>query len=50
MGSIREKKLEAKNLVPLSFYGKFLVSIETDDSKNCFGWFLKRSWAEEKGL
>jgi hypothetical protein len=37
MGSIHEKKSEAKNLVRLSLYCKFLVSIETDDSENIFG-------------
>jgi hypothetical protein len=34
----------------LSPQGKFLVSRETDSSKNIFGWFFKPSWAEEKGL
>jgi hypothetical protein len=37
MGSIREKKPEAKNLVLLSLKGKLLVSLETEDSKNIFG-------------
>ncbi len=27
----------------------FFVSIETDKPTNIFGWFLKLSWAEEKG-
>jgi hypothetical protein len=31
------KKLEVKNLVLLSLYGKFLVSRETASSKNIFG-------------
>ncbi len=34
----------------LSLLGKFLVSRETDSLKNILGWFLKPSWAEEKGL
>jgi hypothetical protein len=37
IGAIHEKKLEAKNLVLLFLSGKFLVSIETDDSNNIFG-------------
>jgi hypothetical protein len=36
--------------VLMSPFGKFLVSRETDSSKNVFGWFLKPCWAEEKGL
>jgi hypothetical protein len=44
-----KKKSEAKNLVLLSLSGKLLESIETDDSKIVFGWFLKTSWADEKG-
>jgi hypothetical protein len=36
MGLIHEKKSEAKNLVLLALQGKFLVSIETDDSKIAF--------------
>jgi hypothetical protein len=43
MWSILEKKSEAKNLMLLSLYGKFLVSIETDYSKNIFGCFFKPS-------
>jgi hypothetical protein len=34
MGSIHEKKSEAKNLVLLYLYGKFVVSTETEDSTN----------------
>ncbi len=42
------KKLDVKKLVQLSLYGKFLVSRETDSSKNIFRWFLNSSWAEKK--
>jgi hypothetical protein len=37
MGSIHEKKSEAKNLMLLFLSGKFLVFIETDCSKTNFG-------------
>jgi hypothetical protein len=36
MGLIHEKKSGAKNLVLLALQGKFLVSIETDDTTIVF--------------
>jgi hypothetical protein len=36
-GQFMEKKSEAKNLMLLSLKGKFLLSRETEDSKNIFG-------------
>jgi hypothetical protein len=48
LGSIHEKNQRPKShaTVPLR---QVLVCIETVNSKNIFGWFLKTSWAEEKG-
>jgi hypothetical protein len=42
MGSI-QKKIGGQILVLLPLYSKFLVSIETDGSKNIVGCFLKPS-------
>jgi hypothetical protein len=44
------KKIGGKKSRATVPWRQVLASRETDSSKNIFGWFLKPSWAEEKGL